>query len=113
MFAVSYKRHLGRMAKMAALKKKRKGWEALGKLLRESRECQRWSLRDLTSELGVSGLKISASAISSIERGNVEPKLSTLVALIKCQYIKDPCTGKLLELNDVSKYLQDCGGEDA
>lgn len=101
---------------MASQTAGRQGWAALGRLLKESRESKGWSIRDLIekfSELDADVPRVSVSAISNIERGNVEPKVSTLLALIDFEYIKDPETGELMGLEDVCNYVRKNGGAKA
>lgn len=92
---------------MMRLSISRDGWIALGKLLKESRDQMKWSIDDLATrakELGGGDVSIAPSTISAIERGNSDPKLSTLLVLSGLGYIKNPETKEPMDLQDLCDY---------
>jgi transcriptional regulator with XRE-family HTH domain len=88
----------------------RQGWKALGDLLKASREEKGWSLRALSQKLGGTP-GASVGAVSAVERGNVEPKLSTLESLLSLDYVKDPKTGKPMTINELCEFVRINGGD--
>jgi len=82
------------------------GWKALGRLARQSRDAQNWSLRDLVAHLksAIPVSTLGTSTLSGFERGNVEPKVSTLFQLSLLGYIKDPITGVSMSVDDMCRY---------
>lgn len=64
------------------------GLKRLGKLLETSRLTRDWSLDRLVVEVhNRTGQMVTKSAISNLERGNVEPKWNTLALLSTAGYI--------------------------
>lgn len=84
----------------------RGGWTALGLLLRQSRERAGWSLADLVEKAKESNdsATLGRSTISHIERGNVEPKIGTLMILSSLKYIRHPTTEKEMDVQDLCEY---------
>jgi transcriptional regulator with XRE-family HTH domain len=63
----------------------------LGKLLEASRVARGWSLDRLVVEIhNQTGQMLTKSAISHLERGNVDPKWNTLALLTATGYVVKP-----------------------
>lgn len=89
----------------------RVGWESLGDLIKRNRMKLKLSMAQMVDLLNNSNPEVlehlGVSTLSSLEKGNTEPRLTTLAQLANSGEIRNLDTGEPLDLNKILQFVID------